>query len=112
MYVITALLFIASVDLHIHTQETAATAAHGFAVDISTLSDNLLPDAHSDEIAVSPDSALHAKQDNVDLLVLFVLIAVLLTIQCRYFIGRLRNNHTKISVVPFNGVPPLRAPPL
>jgi len=112
MYMISALLFLVSVDLHIHTQETAATAAHGFAVDISSLADNLLPEGTADEISVSPDSALHTKQSSEDLLAVFLLITVLLTVLSHFFIGRLREVHTLLSSLPFHGAPSLRAPPL
>ena len=54
MYMISALLFLSSVELHIHTQETAATVEHGFAVDISSLASNLVHQVGSDEIIVSP----------------------------------------------------------
>ena len=112
MYVITALLFLTSVELHIHTQETAATVEHGFAVDISSFAGDLMPEGGSNEIIVSPDSVLKVKQSSVSLLAVFLLIAVLAAVQCRTFIGRLRENQTRLPIIPFRGTPPLRAPPL
>ena len=111
MYMITALLFLTSVELHIHTQETAATVEHGFAVDISSFASNLMPGDSSNEIIVSPDSVLKVKQSSVNLLAVFLLIAVLAAVQCRIFIGRLRKSLTRLPVIPFYGTPPLRAPP-
>ena len=112
MYMITALLFLTSVEIHIHDQETAATADHSFAVSISSLTNDLMPEGSSDEITVSSESVLKVKQSSVNLLAIFLLIAVMVTVLCRTFIGRLRESHTQLPVIPFHGTPPLRAPPL
>jgi len=111
IYMVTALLFLTSVELHIHTQETAV-AGHGSAVSISSLAEDLIATESKDEISVSPDSALKVKQSNISLLAVFLLIAVMLTVLCRTFIGRLREGHTQLSLIPFYGTPSLRAPPL
>ena len=111
MYMITALLFLSSVELHIHTQETAATVEHGFAVDISSLASNLVHQVGSDEIIVSPESALKVKPSSLSLLAVFLLIAVMAAVPCRTFIGRLRESQTRLPIIPFYGTPPLRAPP-
>ena len=112
IYMVTALLFLTSVELHIHTQETAVAAGHGSAVSISSLAENLIATESKDEISVSPDSALKLKQSNISLWAVFLLIAVMLTVLCRTFIGRLREGHTQLSLIPFYGTPSLRAPPL
>ena len=112
IYMITALLFLTSVEIHIHSQEAAATADHGFAVSISSVANELMPENSTDEIIVSTDSALKVKQNTVNLLAIFLLIAVMVTVLCRTFIGRLREGHTQLPVIPFHGTPPLRAPPL
>lgn len=112
IYMITALLFLTSVELHIHTHETAATVDHGFAVSISSLSDSFSTDTDSDEIIVSQDSVIKIKQDTVNLLAVFLLIAILLSVLCRTFIGRIREKQTLLPYIPFHGTPPLRAPPL
>ena len=112
MYMVTALLFLTSVEIHIHDQDTAATADHGFAVSISSLTNDLMPESSSDEITISPESVLKVKQDSLSVLAVFMLIAVMLTVLCRTFIGRLRESHTQLPVIPFHGTPPLRAPPL
>ncbi len=111
IYMVTALLFLTSVELHIHTQETAATVGHGFAVDISSLADSLKPEGGNDEISVSPDTALQVKQIFVSLLAVFLLFAVKVAVLCRSFIGRWRDNHNLLPAVPFYGTPHLRAPP-
>ena len=111
MYVITALLFLTSVEVHIHTQETASTVEHGFAVDISSFASDLMPDGSSNEIIVSPDSVLKVKQSSVSLLAVFLLIAVVAAVLCRTFICRLRESQTRLPLIPFRGTPPLRAPP-
>ena len=113
MYVITSLLFLTSVELHIHThtKETAATVEHGFAVDVSSLASIFLPEGSNNEIIVSPDSVLKVKQSSVSLLAVFLLIAVIAAVLCRTFIGRLRESQTRLPLIPFYGTPPLRAPP-
>jgi hypothetical protein len=112
IYMITALLFLTSVEIHIHSQDAAASLDHGFAVSISSLANDLMPEGSSDEITVSPESVLKVKQSSVSILAIFLLIAVMLTVLCRTFIGRLREGHTQLPFVPFHGTPPLRAPPL
>ena len=112
IYMITALLFLTSVEIHIHDQETAANVDHGFAVSISSLTNDLMPESSSDDITVSPESVLKVKQDSLSVLAVFMLIAVMLTVLCLTFIGRLRESHTQLPVIPFHGAPPLRAPPL
>ena len=112
IYLIMALLFMTSVNIHIHNQEAAATADHGSAVSLSSLSNDLMPNSADDEITVSPENALKVKQNGVNLLAVFLLIAVVLSVLCRTFIGRIRGSHTLLPVVPFHGTPPLRAPPL
>ena len=112
IYMITALLFLTSVKIHIHDHDAAATADHGYAVSITALTDDLLPASVSDEISVSPDSVLKLKQNSFSLLAIFLLIAIVLTVICRTFVGRLRESHTRLPFIPFRGTPPLRAPPL
>ncbi len=112
IYMISALLFLTSVELHIHTQETAATVDHGFAVSISSLAGDFVNGDISDKITVSPDSVLKVKQSGMSILAVFLLIAVMLTVLCRTFIGRLRESHAQLPFIPFHGTPPLRAPPL
>lgn len=112
IYMITALLFLTSVDLHIHPEKSALTVDHGTAVSISSLASDLTPDDSSNQITVSPDSALKVKQNSVNILAVFLLIAVMLAVLCRTFIGRLRESHALLPALPFHGTPPLRAPPL
>jgi len=112
IYMIMALLFLTSVTLHIHTQESAVAEEHGFAVSISAISGDLSQDVSIGEIVVSPDSALKVSQNNAAMLAVFLLIAVILTVLCRSFIGRMRESRFLLSTIPFHGAPLLRAPPL
>ena len=112
IYMITALLFLTSIDIHIHNQEAAASADHGLAVDISAVTGDLSPEGSSDEITVSPESVLKVKQNTISLFAVFLLIAVMVTVLNRTFIGRLRESHTQLPIIPFHGTPSLRAPPL
>lgn len=112
IYMITALLFLTSVKLHIHTGEHASAVDHGPAVSISLVASDLTTDGISNEVNVSPDSVLKLKQGSESLYAVFLLVAVILTMLCRTFIGRLRESHAQLPFIPFHGTPPLRAPPL
>lgn len=111
MYVIGALLFLTSIDLHIHTREAAASADHGMAVSISAISDNLVSGSAAEEINVSPDGVLKVPQVSFQLLVLLLLVAILLVSVCRSCIARWRDSQRLLPIIPFHGAPPLRAPP-
>ena len=111
IYMISALLFLTFVELHIHTQEAASTESHGFAVSISNITEDLADIEANNEITVSPDSFLKVEQVSVTMLAVFMLIAVLITGLCRTSIGRMREAHTLLPHIPFQGTPPLRAPP-
>jgi len=112
MYMITALLFLTSVDLHIHTADKAAVADHGSAVSISSLTGDIMSDVDNDEITVSPDSVLKEKQNSVNVLATFMMVTIILAVVCRRFIGHLRESHAQLPGVPLHSTPPLRAPPL
>lgn len=112
MYVVVALLFLTSVELHIHTHEAAPAAEHGFAVSISSLDSNFVPHLASEEINVGTDSVLKVEHDTVSFVAVFILIAMLLMASPRFFFGRLRENYVRLPGLPFRGLPPLRAPPL
>ena len=112
MYMVSALLFLTFVELHIHTQEAALSETHGFAVSMSNLTGDLAAIDATDEISVSPDSLLKIKENNTSVLAIFMLIAVLVSILCCAFIGRMREGHKLLPIIPFHVTPPLRAPPL
>jgi len=112
-YMISALLFLMSIELHIHSRDTAALAEHGQAVSISSFADELLPATSPDEIKVSPDGVLKGSQASISLLAVFLLVALIALALCCTCIGRLRGINTLLpAAVPFYGTPPLRAPPL
>jgi len=52
IYMVTALLFLTSVELHVHTSDTAAMADHGNAVSTNILASDLMLETASDEITV------------------------------------------------------------
>lgn len=111
IYLISALLFLTSIELHIHTQETAVHEEHGAAVSISSLSSELMPATAYGEINVSPDGVLKIEQDNYTVLAVFLLIALITTATCRTCILRLRESSTLLPDLPFYGAALLRAPP-
>jgi len=110
IYMISALLFLTSFDLHIHTQDAAATAEHGSSVSITSISNELTMANSSDEIAVSPDGILKIQQINHAFLAVFILLALITVLFSVILTHRLTNNHSLISL-PFYGTPALRAPP-
>ena len=112
MYMISALLFLTSIELHIHTQDAAASADHGRAVSISSFSSELAADSTEDEIQVSPDGVIKVSQGGIQLLAVLLLVAIVLFAVCRNCIARWRDSHRLLPVIPFHGTPPLRAPPL
>lgn len=112
LYVVAALLFLTSVELHTHTHEAAPAAEHGFAVSISSLNSNFVPHLASEEINVGTDSVLRVEYDTMPIVAIFILLTLLLTAWRRTFVGRLREKHIRFSSLPFRGLPPLRAPPL
>ena len=110
MYMISALLFLTSFDLHIHTDEAAASAEHGFSVSISSISNDLSVANSNDEIAVNPDGILKIQQLSHVFLAIFILFVLISAVFNVVRTLRLTNSHTLISL-PFYGTPSLRAPP-
>ena len=112
MYLISALLFLTSIELHIHTLEKAAAAEHGSAVSISSVSPDLLSSNIDKEIKVSPDGALKIKHNSFNLIAIFLLIALVALYIRHSFITRIREINALLPRLLFHGTPPLRAPPL
>jgi len=110
IYMISALLFLSSIELHIHTNDTAATADHGYAVSITSLSNNINNLKISGEIEVSPDGMLKIQHSAPNILAIFLLLALIFTVFIQIFTARVRNKH-QTSALPFFGTPALRAPP-
>jgi len=111
MYMIVALLFLTSFDLHIHTDEAAVEAEHGFAVSISSIDTDFLAGVDSEEINVGLDGVLKVEHDTVSFIAVFLLLAIVLAILQRIFIGIIRENNFSYFVISLSGLPPLRAPP-
>ncbi len=110
MYLISTLLFLSSIDLHIHTDKAAAVEDHGFCVSITELTSNLLNFDTADEIEVSPDGMLETQQSVVDVLAFFLLLVLVIAIFRRLLTPESRDAYVSIEL-PFYGTPPLRAPP-
>lgn len=111
IYMISALLFLTSVELHIHTQKAATFEEHGAAVSISSLSSDLLPLGDSSEIKVSPDAALKHPQNSFSLLAVFLLITLLAAMANYCSIARYQIFNDLLPDRPFHGAALLRAPP-
>jgi len=111
IYMISALLFLTSIELHIHTHETAAVESHGTAVSISSLSSELMPSTDKGEIKISHDGVLKLPSNTVNFLAVFLLAVLLVATCCYRFFTRLRVLDTPIPDLPFHGSPSLRAPP-
>ena len=109
-YMISTLLFLFSIELHIHTQDAATTADHGSSVSITSLSNSLDGIDSSDQIEVSPDGMLKVPHNAPDMLAIFLLLALIIAIFGQVFVARIQNPHNN-STLPFYGTPALRAPP-
>lgn len=111
MYMISALLFLTSIELHIHAGENAVSAEQGGAVHISSVAAGLVSPDQADEISISPNGALKVSQNNFSVLAVF-LLATLIAVFCHYAcVLRIRDFKTLFPQIPFHGTPLLRAPP-
>ncbi len=110
IYMISALLFLTSIELHIHTKEAAAFEDHGHAVSISTLANSLDTHMDSDEISVSPDGLLKIQAPGLDIVAIFTLLTLIISFTCGHYFRLLKQRHKRIER-PFYGTPTLRAPP-
>ena len=107
---VSALLFLSSIELHIHTHEAAITAEHGAAVSITSMPDSLLSNEQAQEIEVSPDGMLHTHAHMQNFLVIFIFLCTLLTLLHTLSIRIIKNTRSPLTL-PFYGTPSLRAPP-
>lgn len=110
MYLVSTLVFLSSIDLHIHTDKVAAFEDHGFSVSITSLTSNQLNFDTADEIEVSPDGMLKVQDGAPDILVIFLLLAIIVAVFSRLYILR-SHNTCRIFALPFYGSPSLRGPP-
>jgi len=114
MYMISALLFLSSIELHIHTHESAVFADHGAAVSFTSLSDdfssNFAIQASTTEIEVSPDGMLKAHQSVPSVLAIFILLVLIASTFIPVSYSRVRKTQSSTEL-PFYGTPALRAPP-
>ncbi|RDH84811.1 MAG: hypothetical protein DIZ80_04930 [endosymbiont of Galathealinum brachiosum] len=108
MYMISALLFLSSIELHIHNQEAAAYNSHGSAVSITSLSNDIIDIAS--EIEVSPDGMLKVQNSSPDLLVFLLLLTLIIAVFSHVTVTQARHLLTTPEP-PFYGTPSLRAPP-
>ncbi len=111
MYMLSAMLFLTSIELHIHTKEAAVSADHGVAVSISNFSKELIEIDNNYEINVTPDNILKVSANNINLLAVFLLLATLVVVLCQTFIGRMRDRQDLLPAIISHSTPPLRAPP-
>lgn len=111
MYVISAVLFLTSIELHIHANDVATSSGHGYAVHISSLDSGIVHSGVNDEIKVSPDGVLKINQTGFSVLAVFLLAALLVVFCACACVGRLRDTGTLLPCLPFHGTPSLRAPP-
>jgi len=114
MYMISALLFLSSIELHIHTHESAVFADHGAAVSFTSLPDdyssNFAVMESASEIEVSPDGMLSAYQSVPMVLAIFFLLVLIVNTFVPVSYSRTRKTYSSTEL-PFYGTPALRAPP-
>jgi len=111
LYMISALLFLAFVEVHIHNSIGAVNAYHGHAVSISSLDTALLGDS-ADEIKVSSSGTLKAKHNTVNFGALFLLVVTFFIVLSQAIIWQFREGSIRYFVILYHRSPPLRAPPL
>ncbi len=107
---ISTLLFLTSIELHIHTKEAAAYEQHGQSVSISSLTSKINQANDVDEINVSPDGLLKIQASAPVLIAIFMLLALVIYGSCSRYLNFQKQNHRFIQL-PFYGTPALRAPP-
>lgn len=110
IYMIGSLLFLSSIELHIHTKEAATSASHGLSVSITSFSNDFSRTSTADEIEVSPDGMLNTPNSAPNLLAIFLLLVLVIAVFKQIIIPRIRTFHVPYEL-PFYGTPALRAPP-
>ncbi|MDY6979500.1 MAG: hypothetical protein SV201_06430 [Pseudomonadota bacterium] len=112
MYMISALLFLISTPLHIHSEEAAVTAEHGAAVSVSSLVKDVIQADTQNQININPDGLLKANPAGFTIPVIPLLLALLvfgiprICSRCRFPRSQRISPDT-----PDYGMPLLRAPP-
>jgi high-affinity Fe2+/Pb2+ permease len=113
MYLISALLFMASVDLHIHAgDESVLVEQSSSAVHIGTIADKFAVDQNSDEVNINPSGVLKSGHSSFVVLAIF-LLTTLIVACCRFdCTARILEIPPRLTRLAFHGTPPLRAPPV
>lgn len=110
IYMISTLLFLTSIELHIHTKEAAVSELHGQSVSISSFTNQLNQADSADEITVSPDGLLKIQHYGPMIIAIFILLALIVRVTATRYFRFLKERH-KLIQLPFYGIPALRAPP-
>jgi len=111
MYMISALLFLTSIDLHIHSRAQAVSAEQDITVHITSVVSDINKSDKADEVQISPDGLLKANQYSFNVLAVIIL-AALIAVLCYISCVRIRDIQTLFPQLPFHGTPTLRAPPV
>lgn len=110
-YMISSLLFLLSTNLHIHSKETLITSDHGAAVSISSLVNDVIQADMGDQIKVNPDAMLKEKPTVIQILAVFMLVAMLALCTPDICVKRLQITRGRHPDTPYYCMPLLRAPP-
>ena len=112
MYMISALLFLMSIDLHIHVHGDKVYMPQELAVHISSIAEKLTPDDDRNEVNISPNGVLKLNQNSLNVIAV-IMLATLIAVLC-YFecVARLREKRSRLPRLPFHGTPTLRGPPV
>jgi len=111
MYMISALLFLTSIDLHIHSHTRAVSAGQDIAVHITSVADDLISSEKTGEINISPEGVLKDSQYSYSVLAVIIIVALVAVL--RYFTSvYIRDIQILFQQLPFYGTPTLRAPPV
>ena len=111
-YMVCALLFLTSFDLHIHAHHGKVSMDDTSAVHISSVAGEIASDDNADEININPHGLLKLNENSFSLIAVFLLITLVAAYCFFACVARLRDIHARLPRLPFHGTPTLRAPPL
>ena len=111
IYLISALLFVTSVELHVHVNADTVAADQSSQIHISSVTGNLGSPDIDDEVDVSPLGVLKSNQDDFGVMAVFLLAILACVLSSYTCVARMRDIQSRYPRLPFYGAPSLRAPP-
>ena len=112
MYMISALLFLMSFDLHIHVHSDKVYTGQQSVLHVRSIADEHASDDSGDEINISPSGVLKLNQNSSGIIAVMLLITLIAVLYYFEYTLRLLDNRSLLPRLPFHGAPALRAPPV